>query len=73
MRVRVAAGRRLPLDHFSDGADVSGIERCVDFIKEIERRRVAALHSKYERQRHQALLTARQLLQQKRIVERAVE
>ena len=49
------------VDHVGDGLPVHGVEGRVDLVEEVERRRVALLDGEDEGQRHQRLLTARQL------------
>jgi hypothetical protein len=53
----------LALNQASHFGSVVGIERLVDFVKEVKGRGVAALDGEYERQRHYGLLSAAQPLQ----------
>mmetsp|Transcript_64828 Transcript_64828/g.127286 ORF Transcript_64828/g.127286 Transcript_64828/m.127286 type:complete len:429 (-) Transcript_64828:2825-4111(-) len=56
-------GRRvgLALDHRRDRRAVRGVEGLVEFVKEVERRRVAALNGEDDAQGHQGLLPPREL------------
>jgi hypothetical protein len=47
----------------SHGGAVLWVQRCINLIKQVEGRRVAALDGKYQGQCHQCLLAARQQLQ----------
>ena len=59
---RVCLIVRLAAEHARHGGAVLRVERGIDLIKQVEGRRVAALDGKDERQGHQRLLPAAQLL-----------
>ena len=61
----IVAVVRLPAQHTRHGGAVLRVQGRVNFIKQVEGRRIAALDGKDERQSHERLLPAAQLLHDK--------
>jgi hypothetical protein len=53
---------RLLLNHVRNCRAVHRVERCIDLIQQVERRRITALNGKDQTQRNDTLLTARKLM-----------
>ena len=56
----------LSFEQFGHRSPVKRIERGIDLVEEVERRRIASLNGKDESESHESLLSARKLLERHR-------